>query len=93
MFCECYGTNFIITMPPRTQYLPKAGISQTDGERTAREARMPASLVKTEKKTRIQDCSKSSKIKYKTLFYSRFYCTQEGQLSSKDRKIVVVKEN
>ena len=25
MFCECYGSNFIIIMPPRTQYLPVAG--------------------------------------------------------------------
>ena len=32
VFCECYGStsNFIITMPPRTQYLPVAGISPTD---------------------------------------------------------------
>ena len=44
MFCECYGSNFIITMPPRTQYLPVARISKTDGERTAREARMSASV-------------------------------------------------
>ena len=27
MFCECYGSNFIIIMPPRTQYLPVAGES------------------------------------------------------------------
>ena len=39
-------------MPPRTQYLPVAGISQTDpwisqtdSERTAREARMSASRI------------------------------------------------
>ena len=43
MFCECYGPNFIIIVPPRTQYLPVAGISltdpwisQTDDERNAR---------------------------------------------------------
>ena len=45
MFCECYGSNFLIILPPRTQYLPVvAGISQTGDERTAREARMSASL-------------------------------------------------
>ena len=34
-------------MPPRTQYLPVNGISQTDDERTAREARMSASISKS----------------------------------------------
>ena len=49
MVCES-----IILMPPRTQYLPIAGISSTDpwisqtnDERTAREARISASYIKT----------------------------------------------